>query len=269
MLLHTNLDLLPHGLEKLRAKYDKPNKKLPTILRTKILVMLASASRKLASMSRGVLGPLQTNCYLIKMDNHCLIVDPAAEHNVILNWIKQNAPNAKTDIFLTHGHFDHISAVPGICDQYPKTRIFASKKDLDFLKDSSLNLSTGMGLNVDLNGYLDRIEWLKEGDSIEYGEQKFNVLEIPGHSPGSLGLVNKTENCVFVGDTLFAGSVGNTELPRSNFVTMMKSIVDKLLGLPNEMVVLSGHGEPTTIGEEKKSNPFVIAELAKIKAKKE
>ena len=225
--------------------------------------MLSSCLSRAAALARGVLGPLQTNCYLMNLGSHSLVVDPAADAKNITHWIKENAPNTKTDIFLTHGHFDHIGAVPDLAKTYPDARIFASEREKEFLIDPALNLSASFGTPMDLRDLLERITWVKEGDHLDYGENRLEVMALPGHTPGHLGLKFARENCVFVGDTLFAGSVGNTQLPRGNFEVMMKTIIEKLLKLPDEMMVLSGHGGPTTIGEEKKSNPFILAELGK------
>ena len=225
--------------------------------------MLSACFRRAAALARGVLGPLQTNCYLMNLGTHSLIVDPSADAKEVVHWIKENAPNTKTDIFLTHGHFDHIGAVPDLAKIYPDARIFASPLDKELFTDPAVNLSAQMGRPVDLCDLLDRITWVSEGDNLEYGGDKLEILHVPGHTPGSLALIHRRENCVIVGDTLFEGSVGNTQLPLGNFKVMMKSILDKLLKLPDEMIVLPGHGGPTTIGEEKKSNPFVLAELTR------
>jgi hydroxyacylglutathione hydrolase len=235
--------------------------------------MLARArvafSRSLSGITRAVLGPLQTNCYLLTLDKQCLVVDPAASGERIIDWIRQTASKSATDIYLTHGHFDHISAVPALCDAFPDARIFASKLDLDLYVNSTLNLSYDMRLAVNLKDYLKKMQWIEDGQILEFGNDSFKVIGLPGHSPGSTGLLHEPHKLLFAGDTLFQGSVGNTDLPRANYPKMMDSIMTKLMKLNDDIVVLSGHGEPTTIGEERKTNPFILAEIRKNTAESE
>jgi glyoxylase-like metal-dependent hydrolase (beta-lactamase superfamily II) len=114
-----------------------------------------------------------------------------------------------------------------------------------------------MTKRIDLTRYLSKFTWIADGQVLKFGDVEFKVLAVPGHSPGSTGIYSATENCVFVGDTLFAGSIGNTDLPGGNFRTLMKSIFAKLLTLPDGTLVFPGHGPPTTIKQERESNPFV------------
>jgi hydroxyacylglutathione hydrolase len=219
--------------------------------------------RSLTGIARAMLGPLETNCYLLNLDHQCLIVDPAASPDRIIEWIRQTASKTATDIYLTHGHYDHIGAVPALCDEFPNARIFASKADLDLYTNPHLNLSGDMRFPITLNAYLKRMTWIEDGQLIELGSDKFKVIDLPGHSPGSTGLLNEANKLLFAGDTLFQGSVGNTSLSLADYQKMMDSIITKLMPLNDDIVVLPGHGDTTTIGEERQTNPFIQAEKRK------
>jgi hydroxyacylglutathione hydrolase len=204
-----------------------------------------------------VVSSFQTNCYFFHQDQHCLLVDPGGNPQSIISTLKRTAPNLVPDIYLTHGHFDHIAAVPKLCEAFPTARLFSSETEREFLVNPILNLSSGFGRPVDLTKFLSQFTWITDGQNLRFGDVEFKALALPGHTPGSTGLYSLSEKCVFVGDTLFAGSVGNPDLPGGNFRTLMKSIFAKLLTLPDDTVVYPGHGEPTTIKEERASNPYV------------
>ena len=226
--------------------------------------MLSSPKRNLLNIVRGVLGPLQTNTYLIKLKEKCLIVDPADRADILCKFVKENYPNTTPDILLTHGHFDHMMAIPEICKEFPKTKIFASEKDLPAFKDPALNLSRPEGIEFTLDECLDKLHFVKDGEKLNFNDVVFKILDIPGHSPGSIGFLSEEDRALFSGDTLFFGSVGNTELPRADYYQMMKSISEKLLVLPEYTQVFPGHGDDTTIGTELKLNPFIKSQ-AKVK----
>ena len=192
------------------------------------------------------------------MAKQCLIVDPGAQGDMISDYIKSRHPNKKVDIYLTHGHMDHIMGVPEICKEFPDSRIFASSKDSDLFFDPQYNLSAQMGSSFTLNDYKDRMSFIENLKKISFDEIDFEVLNLPGHTPGGTGLYNKDEKVVFSGDTLFHGSVGRTDLRGGNFKQLLKSITEKMFVLPDDTKVLCGHGEPTTIGDEKRSNPFIM-----------
>lgn len=219
--------------------------------------------RSLIKMARGVFTPFQTNCYILDLESHCLIIDPGDGAESIVQHINKTLPKAETHIYLTHGHCDHIGAVEGLCELLPKAKIFASKGDHAFYIDPNLNLSNQFPTPVNLAKILDRIQYIQDDEELQFGKYKFKILEIPGHTPGHTGLYSKDEKMLFSGDTLFQGSVGNTSLPLGNFKVMMKSIMEKLRNLPEDTVVFPGHGESTTIGEENVSNPFILAEVAR------
>jgi len=122
------------------------------------------------------------------------------------------------------------------------------------LADPSINLSYMMGHRV-ISPEADRL--LGDGEIVKVGDLKFTVIHTPGHTKGSISLFCESENVAFTGDTLFAGSIGRTDLPGSSFEEIMYSLREKLMNLPEETVVYPGHGGKTTIGREKRTNPFL------------
>ena len=145
-------------------------------------------------------------------------------------------------MLLTHGHHDHFLTAKQYLDEYTAVRFAGPEKDLK-LMTSGLH-------RCPKPGYL-----LNEGDVITLGETELRVIETPGHTAG--GICFATDREIFTGDTLFRLSVGRTDLPTGDWFTLLHSINDKLYTLPEEMIVYPGHGEPTTIGYEKRANPFV------------
>lgn len=216
-------------------------------------------------------GQLLTNCYILQYnDKHTLLVDPGAQPDRIINMLKEKHVNKGfLDIYLTHGHSDHIGAVPQICDEYPDAKIYASAKDKPLYLNPHLNLSQYFESPLKLDQYLDRFVYVKDGEVLPLSKSKdtpdeFTVIETPGHTPGSttLHVTNKSQSLLFTGDTLFHNSVGNTELPLGDFHTLMKSIMEKLYPLEKARV-FPGHGEETTLTAEKRFNPFILACLDK------
>lgn len=145
-------------------------------------------------------------------------------------------------ILLTHGHHDHFLAAKQYLDEYTAVRFAAPEKDLKLMR-SGIHRCPEPG------------HLLKEGDIISLGETDLRVIETPGHTAG--GICFATDREVFTGDTLFKLSVGRTDLPTGDWFTLLHSINDKLYTLPDDMIVYPGHGEATTIGYEKRANPFV------------
>lgn len=201
------------------------------------------------------LGPLQTNCYLLANSQHsCLIIDPGEDASKLINHIENR--NLKPQaILLTHAHFDHIGAVDIVRDKY-KIPVYIHEKEAKWLLDPALNGSQyfGVGEPVSLKP-ADQIV-AKEG-SMTVGDFSFDVLETPGHSPGSISLYFKDEELVISGDALFQGSIGRTDLLGGNHEQLLNSIHKKLLSLSESVLVLPGHGPATTIEAEMNSNPFL------------
>ena len=182
------------------------------------------------------------NTYLITDDATCFkaIIDPGYFDLEVRMDIQNNA--YLKYILLTHGHHDHFLAAKEYKEEYSSARFAAPAKDVDLIKTYPYPCPEPSML-------------LKEGDIITLGETEIRVIETPGHTGGGICFVTDRE--VFTGDTLFRLSVGRTDLPTGDWNTLVRSINEKLYTLPEDMIVYSGHGEPTTIGYEKRANPFV------------
>ena len=202
-------------------------------------------------------GFLSTNCYLVACEREleALIIDPGfsgAEEKRILEEIAKRNLRIKY-IVNTHGHVDHISGNMKIKEE-TGAQILVHREDAGMLMDPLKNLSRMLGLTV-VSPPPDLV--LQDGDKIRVGFLEFEVIHTPGHTPGSISLYCRSEKVVFTGDTLFAGSVGRTDLPGASHEKLMLSIIKRLFSLPDDTVVYPGHGEETTIGREKRWNPFV------------
>ncbi len=185
------------------------------------------------------LGLYQTNCYILAEGERCLVIDPGDEAEKVLAYLEQKnlTPEA---ILLTHGHFDHVGAVKTLAAD-TDCRVFLCKEDLA--------LPGAMTA-----GPLYYTDHYQDGDNLTLAGMTFQVLHTPGHTPGSVCLRFGTH--LFSGDTLFAGSCGRTDFPGSNPADMVRSL-HRLAALDESLKVYPGHGEATTIGEEKRYNPFL------------
>ncbi|MFE8702484.1 MBL fold metallo-hydrolase [Cytobacillus sp. FJAT-54145] len=201
------------------------------------------------------LGPLQTNCYILSNENKsCLIVDPGEEGKKLVNHLQQRKLKPQA-IILTHAHFDHIGAVDHLREHY-KLPVYIHEKEANWLMDPVLNGSQFFMLGNSIKAKPAEHVFVKE-DKMTIGDFTFEVFETPGHSPGSVSFYFEKEGVVVAGDALFQGSIGRTDLPGGNHNQLISSIHNKLLVLPEETLVLPGHGPTTTVVEEMDSNPFL------------
>ena len=202
-----------------------------------------------------VVGPYMSNCYVVGSEKtkEGMIVDPGADSDIILKTVADLGLNIKL-IVATHSHLDHIGALKSVMakTQAPFA-MHESESNNRMIEEISKGLSSMMGLTYDKPPTPNRL--LKDGDIIELGELRFNVLHVPGHSPG--GIVLEGQGIAISGDTLFQYSIGRTDFPGGSHSDLMNGIFDKLMALPDETIVYSGHGPHTTIGVERKHNPFV------------
>lgn len=199
------------------------------------------------TLKRFIVGMLETNCYLvadISTKEACLI-DPGSDARPIKSFIDKEGLELKF-IINTHGHGDHIGANASF-----KVPIFIHRLDKDFLKDPGLNMSRMFMMGIVSPG-ADRL--LEEGNILKLGGLELKILHTPGHTPGSVSVV--LDGVVFTGDALFAGSIGRSDFEYGDQDLLIRSITQKLFTLKDDTVVYPGHGEPSTIGEEKKHNPF-------------
>lgn len=201
------------------------------------------------------LGVLQTNCYIVEnQDKSCLIFDPGSEGKKLIKWLTKRELKPVA-ILLTHAHFDHIGAVDEVRDFY-KIPVFIHVEEEDWLSDPALNGSKFFMMQELIKAKkADYI--IKNEETMKIGDFEFSVFETPGHSPGSVSYYFEQAGFVVSGDALFKSSIGRTDLPGGNHKQLIKSIHEKLLFLPEETEVLSGHGPITSIGEEMDGNPFL------------
>lgn len=202
-----------------------------------------------------IVGKLSTNCYIVTCQKTCetIIVDPGFDFNLeaerVFKFIKEKALKPVFTLN-THGHPDHTCGNRLVKEKF-STPILIHEKDAFMLGESGKALAKFSGFKT-YSPEPDKL--LHDGDTIKFGNETLKVMHTPGHSPGSISLVGEKE--VFTGDTLFAGSIGRTDLPQSSEKDMLGSL-RKLLSLPDSFVVYPGHGPETTIGEEKAVNPFL------------
>ena len=197
-------------------------------------------------------GPLRVNTYLVFDETkEAFLVDPGSYLKQISNKIVEKELNLKY-IVLTHGHGDHIGGIDLFKADFPDAKVVALEEEKETLNDPVKNNSA-----VILGGLLsmDADMYVKAGDTLEVGDMKLKLIATPGHTPGGMSIL--LENSVFCGDTLFKGSIGRSDFPGGDYLTLIDSIKTKLFALPDDTVVYPGHMSKTTIGWEKKHNPFV------------
>lgn len=199
------------------------------------------------------LGPIQTNCYVVRSKEQALIIDPSGEATKIKQVIEQSGVKVQA-ILLTHAHFDHIMGLEDILRLYP-VPVYMHKKEVDWLNNPMLN---GSGKYAELPNISVEVkpELLSEGE-FTIGDFTMNVFETPGHSPGSLSFYFEEGHFVVSGDALFQGSIGRTDLIGGDMRLLLKMIDEKLFSLPEDTLVYSGHGPETTIEQEMNHNPFL------------
>ncbi|KIL75295.1 MBL fold metallo-hydrolase [Bacillus badius] len=200
------------------------------------------------------LGPLQTNCYILSgEDGECIVFDPGAEGEKLVQWLNENRLQPLA-VLLTHAHFDHIGAVEQVRQAF-NVPVYLHKEEAEWLTDPSLNGSARFQFGEISSQPADHL--LDEEESLTIGRFSFRLFHTPGHSPGSISYFFEEGNAVFAGDTLFMGSIGRTDLPGGNHEQLLQSIHNHLLTLPEEAIVLPGHGPATMIGDEMERNPFL------------
>lgn len=201
--------------------------------------------------------PIQENTYILFNEfKECIIIDPGCyfeeEKELLKNYITQN--ELKPVMLLnTHCHLDHVFGNKMVAETYRlKLQLHENEKVV-----LSYAPTSGLMYNLPFDNYQGEFVLLKEGDKIILGQDELLVIEAPGHSPGSICFYCAKQNFMIGGDVLFRGSIGRTDLPMGNHTALISNIKNKLLVLPEQTVVYSGHGEPTNIGEEKRSNPYL------------
>lgn len=201
--------------------------------------------------------PFQTNTYLIWDESKEAVIIDAAMYSVdenkqLLNFIKENSLILKASV-CTHAHVDHIMGNAFIEEEFglnPKMN-----EDGKMFLENAEEYANSFGLSIP--NVVESNDFISEGDIISFGNSELEVINTPGHAAGSICLYNKSEKILFSGDVLFQGGIGRTDLPTGDFDTLLASIKEKLFKLDDDVKVYSGHGEPTAIGIEKESNPYI------------
>jgi len=206
-----------------------------------------------------VVGEIQANCYIVGdgKTSDVAVIDPGGDGPDIIARIEKKKFKVKF-IINTHGHVDHMLSNAELKAAYPDAILCIHEFDAPMLANSESNLSSFLGRRI-ASPAPDKL--LVEGDAIRVGKLQLEIIHIPGHSRGGICLLTESDNggkIVFCGDTLFQSSIGRTDLPGGSHSQLISGIKKKLLSLPDDTLVYPGHGPPTTIGEERINNPFLV-----------
>jgi len=201
--------------------------------------------------------PFQQNCTLIwdSETNNGAVIDPGGELDRIADGIKQSSINVEK-IIITHGHIDHVGAAMALKEQLGVEIIGPHKLDKP-LCDGIQKQAEMFGVDEEYRN-LTPDQWLEEGDEVSIGGHVFKVFHCPGHAPGHVVFYNAPAKFAHVGDVLFAGSIGRTDLPGGDHAALINSIKTKLLPLGDDISFICGHGPGSTFGQERQNNPFLV-----------
>lgn len=207
------------------------------------------------SIQRVVSELFDQNCYVVRADGRAdaVVIDPGFDPDAVLRGVELDGLTVSA-ILLTHGHVDHIAGVGAVKAAFPAAPVVIGTHDAAMLSDPELNLSGPFGVPV-TSPPADRL--VNEGDALEFAGLTFDVLDLPGHSPGHVVFVVRGEPVVFGGDVLFAGGIGRTDFPGGSHEQLVSGIRAKLYTMADATAVHPGHGPATTVGRERRSNPFV------------
>jgi len=203
-----------------------------------------------------VVGPLDVNCYILydEKTKECVVIDPGEEGDRIDEVLKEKGL-IPSEVWLTHAHFDHLGALSYLKDHYADLRIFLHNEDY-FLYRNAVEHATVFGLDVVQPPIGPAFFNMSIGKK-NIGGHSVEIIYTPGHSPGSVCFYIKELNVMFVGDLIFSGSVGRTDVPGGSFEVLEKSVLDQVYPKGDSCMLYPGHGPMTTVGREKKHNPFV------------
>ena len=202
----------------------------------------------------------EQNCTLIicEATQRAVVIDPGGDIDRIEDAIAKSGATVER-IWLTHGHLDHAGGAAELAEKL-SVPIEGPHLDDKYLLDSLVDSARRYGIEMPGIRNVTPTRWLKEGDQVQVGQLKFDVFHCPGHSPGSVVFFSKEMRFAHVGDVLFNGSIGRTDMPGGSHETLMKSIFDKLLPLGDDVSFICGHGPASTIGYERQTNPFILGQ---------
>lgn len=199
------------------------------------------------------------NTYLVvdEATRKCAVVDPGMigpdEENALVDYIERNKLRV-VDVINTHLHVDHAIGDKFVAEKF-RVPVLGHKRD-ESLGARLQEQAEMFGMREKLDS-VSLTSYLEDGDRVSIGDGELEVLHVPGHSPGSIALYDPQGHWVIVGDALFAGSIGRTDLPGGDYATLVGAINDRLMALPDDTAVYPGHGPATTIGQERKYNPYL------------
>ena len=203
-------------------------------------------------------GPFQSNCFVLSCDDtkEAIIADAGDEATRILDYVTTNDLKVQF-IINTHAHIDHVSGLAEVVEALSVPVLM--HQDETPVYDNVAASATMFGLPVPRSTKIDR--FISGGDEIKFGNVRGRIIDTPGHSPGGITIVfeDETPPAAIVGDVLFAGSIGRTDLPGADHNVMMSTLKNVIMTFPDDMIVYSGHGPDTTIGHEKGTNPFLLS----------
>ncbi len=197
----------------------------------------------------------QQNCSLLwDEDKNAAIIDPGGDAEKIIQRADELGLNVQA-ILLTHGHLDHVGAAQKLKAHYKVPVLGSAHGDAFWFENLPMQAQQFRLPTVET---FTPDRWLDtDGEILEIGALRLEVLHLPGHTPGHIGFIDRQHKVAFTGDVLFQGSIGRTDFPQGDHATLLKSIREKLYPLGDEMIIIAGHGQPTTIGKEKMHNPFL------------
>jgi glyoxylase-like metal-dependent hydrolase (beta-lactamase superfamily II) len=202
-------------------------------------------------VQRMSLGPFQANCYIVQAGTDAVVIDPGAEAERLVSLLDDRGVEPRA-IVLTHAHADHVGGVSGLVRRFGAP-VYLHPADAPLYRAAAEHAAL---FGIAMESPPEPDAWLEHGEHLSFGSIRLEVRHAPGHSPGGIVLVTPAE--AFVGDCVFAGSIGRTDLPGGDTRTLLRSIRKQILSLPPDTTLYTGHGPPTTVAVEAATNPFLV-----------
>ena len=202
------------------------------------------------------LSDMEANAYVLGSSGQCLVIDAPDNPRPLLDFIAARDLTLSA-VVLTHGHYDHIAGLKKLLKAHPQAQVIFGRGAEKIAGNAAKNFSAFFSLPFAVH-QADQL--ISEPEILEIAGESLTVLDLPGHSAGSVGLYDAQNHSIYCGDVLFAGSIGRTDFPGSSPEELLQSIRTKLLTLPDQTKVFPGHGPSTTIGQERKTNPFLTGQ---------